>query len=389
MYNKPTDTGNSGIDVYAGCKKSYTGNSVTASNFLNILRGNSSGVTGGSGEVLKSGPNDHVFVNFVDHGATGLVAMPVGPYLYAKDLLDTLNYMQKHKMYNQLVFYMEACESGSMFENLPSDMNIYVTTAANPDESSWGTYCPPDDTVNGTSLDSCLGDLYSVNWMEDSDIRGHMKESLQDQYLIVQNDTTLSHVMQYGELTWTDEAIGEFQGNVTTTNKQHPFDRVLRSKNALPLSRTSATVSNSVSSRYATLASLTVRSAKGSVIAQKELEAEQYKIRVFAETFTLLDKYTNYYLKSNVFGNNNINASSSITGGSSWSATLPIHITQWDCYKRSNEILEVSLCGRYTDTTLKYARTIAHMCEITNGDVAWMGKMITQTCTNVVLNLDD
>jgi len=38
------------------------------------------------------------------------------------------------------VIYVEACESGSIFEGLmPQDLNIYVTTAANPVENSWGT----------------------------------------------------------------------------------------------------------------------------------------------------------------------------------------------------------------------------------------------------------
>lgn len=73
LFNKPTTEGNPGVDVYTGCKKSYTGNDVTAANVLAILTGNASAVTGGSGEVLKSGPDDHVFVNFVDHGAAGLV----------------------------------------------------------------------------------------------------------------------------------------------------------------------------------------------------------------------------------------------------------------------------------------------------------------------------
>jgi len=56
-------------------------------------------------------------------------------------------------MYNELVCDLEACESGSMFANiLDPTINIYATTAANPDESSWGTYCPPDDFVNGVEL---------------------------------------------------------------------------------------------------------------------------------------------------------------------------------------------------------------------------------------------
>ena len=77
--------------------------------------------------------------------------------------------MYKQEMYAKLVFYMEACESGSMFTDLPKDINVYATSAANAKESSWGTYCSPHDMVDGKKIGSCLGDLYSVNWMEDTD----------------------------------------------------------------------------------------------------------------------------------------------------------------------------------------------------------------------------
>ena len=59
-------------------------------------------------------------------------------------------------------------------------MNIYTTTAANADESSWGTYCSPDDKVDGKEIGSCLGDLYSVNWMEDSDASNINTETLEE-----------------------------------------------------------------------------------------------------------------------------------------------------------------------------------------------------------------
>lgn len=73
-------------------------------------------------------------------------------------------------MYGELTYYLEACYSGSMFENIvPEDMNIYATSAANSHESSWGYYCYPNDMVNGKHVGSCLGDLYSIVWMEDSD----------------------------------------------------------------------------------------------------------------------------------------------------------------------------------------------------------------------------
>ena len=107
---------------------------------------------------------------YTDHGAPGIVGMPSGDYVYADKLQASFNYMFDNKMYKEMTVYMESCESGSMFENiLPADKNIYALSAAKSDELSWGTYCFPDDYVNGESIGSCLGDLFSVNWMEDAD----------------------------------------------------------------------------------------------------------------------------------------------------------------------------------------------------------------------------
>ena len=53
---------------------------------------------GGNGRVLKSGPNDNVFVNFADHGAVGLIAFP-SHYLYEKDLMASFKIMFAKKNY--------------------------------------------------------------------------------------------------------------------------------------------------------------------------------------------------------------------------------------------------------------------------------------------------
>ena len=50
---------------------------------------------------------------------------------------------------------------------MPEDLNIYVTTASNAEESSWGTYCPGMEPSPPSEYITCLGDLYSVSWMED------------------------------------------------------------------------------------------------------------------------------------------------------------------------------------------------------------------------------
>ena len=47
---------------------------------------------------------------------------------------------------------------------LRNDTRVFASTAASAEESSWGTFCPPDsDTVNGLHVGSCLGDSYAVS----------------------------------------------------------------------------------------------------------------------------------------------------------------------------------------------------------------------------------
>merc|ERR1712232_545379 len=102
--------------------------------------------------------------------------------------------MQQAKMFKQLVFYLESCESGSMFQNF-NVSGVYAVTAANAKESSWGTYCGNQAKVNGKAINSCLGDLFSVSWMEDSDAEDTTKETLAQQYATVKKLTNRSHVL--------------------------------------------------------------------------------------------------------------------------------------------------------------------------------------------------
>jgi len=70
----------------------------------------------GSGKTLESTKEDNVFLAFFDHGASGLIAFP-SEYLYANDFVAALTAMK----YKKAVYYLEACESGSMFVSLPKN----------------------------------------------------------------------------------------------------------------------------------------------------------------------------------------------------------------------------------------------------------------------------
>ncbi|XP_037285238.2 legumain [Rhipicephalus microplus] len=192
-----------GNDVYQGVPKDYTRHLVTAQNFLDILQGKK--VKGGSGKVIASGPNDHIFVNFADHGAPGLIAFPHDE-LHATAFVNVIKSMSKQKKFGKMTIYIEACESGSMFDGLLSDnVNVYATTAANSAESSYACYW--DD-----KRQAYLGDVYSVSWMEDSDKEDLHKEKLIDQFNIVREETNTSHVMEFGDLSIGKLSVSEFQG---------------------------------------------------------------------------------------------------------------------------------------------------------------------------------
>merc|ERR1712019_270427 len=165
-----------------------------------------------SGKNLKSTSADNVFVFFSDHGAAGLIAFPSGAgELYKADLQNTLDTMHSKNMYKKLTFYLETCESGSMFEGL-STPGVYGLSAASPSESSWGTYCGSDAKVTGKSIGSCLGDLFSVSWMEDSDAVDITQETLNQQFDTVKTATSKSKVMQWGDLSFQSDKVSEYQG---------------------------------------------------------------------------------------------------------------------------------------------------------------------------------
>ncbi len=340
LFNKPD-----GDDVYAGCLIDYKGADVTPKNFLSVLKQDSAAMKGiGTGRVLKSTGKDKVFINFSDHGAAGLIAFPT-TYLYAKDLTPVLLGMKAANQYDELVFYLEACESGSMFNTFPTDKNLYALTAANGDESSWADYCPPQDTVQGKHIGSCLGDLFSTNWMEDTDAADTTKETLQEQYTRVKTLTTQSHVMQYGTLSFTNEPIGNFVGSKKTV--------AVNAKNDAEISDSSRSLVNSRDVQLMYLVSQHSRQMTNE--SQMELNKEIASRRFFDETFEGI---------KNIVGQ------------------LPrAENTDFACYQDMIESFE-SACGKTTDYGLKYFRIFYNACAHANADKMAVKLFFSKKCLN-------
>ena len=179
-----------------------------------------------------------------------------------------------------LCSYIEACESGSIFEGLlADDLEVYATTAANSHESSWGTYCPGMNPSPPPEFTTCLADLYrwglgrachggssegfagagaagsgpvsspsphlacgppgpthhsltpaltshprcSVAWLENSDHADLTVETLKKQFQLVKQRTSQnftfaqgSHVLRFGTLDLAEEPAADFLGELNT-----------------------------------------------------------------------------------------------------------------------------------------------------------------------------
>lgn len=428
LFNRPSPAGEAGDDVYKGLKISYRGENVTAENFLNVLKGNRSD-SSLLPEVLQSNEDSHVFVYYSDHGGTGLVGMPHGDYLYADQLMEALRYMYDNKMYKKLVFYLEACEAGSMFANLTSttDLPVFAVTASNAEESSWGTFCPPDDVVNGTSVGACLGDLFSVNFIDDINTRADLRrESLLHQYSVVKQETNMSHVTAFGDHSFDLWPVANFFGSKskrepgtgTRTNigtgleasgdEQQQQEQQQQVARKLPVEsqkkRPRAKESSCMDARVASEHTMKYWLSK----MQNELGPEHEKVQQLLDelledqrrTATQMFAFRHAEKKvgdvhralarqqetvQRIAGDDDhekpkARGDTNSTGTPDTGTdnkrdddeTEPFIITRWDCYRRAVSHFETH-CGRTTDAAMARLGSLARLCEKSSGTGAGAG----------------
>jgi legumain len=386
LFNKPTDSNTPGVDVYANCKDNidYEQRDVNADNFIAVITGDKDKVQGGNGRVLNSTSTDRVFIYFADHGGTGLIAMPNPPYLHADDLNKALNKMSNNQMFKELTFYVEACESGSMFEQYSDDLkklNIYITTAANPSESSWGTYCPPQDKVNGKDMHTCLGDLYSVNWMENADTADLKTETLQKQFEIVKNETIKSHVQQYGTTDFTNEPCANFEGDEdlnppAVKSQQQLLLRKKKSSSSIEVTlipRNDAdedmaitnALAGMVDSRDINIVRLFhkyMKTGKDGKELIKEIQSRESSNEIFKQLIV------------NLYGSNDENIAKKMY------ETHAYKPTKYDCHREIIKIYNEQCPEQFTDYSLKHTKVIVNLCEDLNGNVEKIGNALRKVC---------
>ncbi|CAL9085575.1 unnamed protein product [Musa textilis] len=362
-----------GENVYAGVPKDYVGDDVNVNNFFAVLLGNRTALTGGSGKVIDSGPDDYIFVYYTDHGGPGVLGMPTYPYLYADDLIAVLKHKHSSGSYKSMVFYLEACESGSIFEGLlPNNISIYATTAANAMESSYATYCPGMFPSPPPQFTTCLGDLYSVSWMEDSYVHDWRTETLAQQYQLVKNGTAVhntyyfgSHVMQYADLHLNTQKLSLYMGFNPSGDGVTPV------ANPLP------SLTQTVNQRDAELVHFWLKLHKASEGSPQKLDAQKQLLQVL-EHRSHVDKSVR--LIGNLLFGSELGPRVLESVGA---AGQPL-VDDWSCLKSMVRAFE-TYCGSLSRYGMKHMRSLANICNA-GVRVEAIAKVAAEACPNIPSN---
>lgn len=205
--------------MYNGCNKDYTGTDVNKNVLFAVLKGDYKAVVGvGSGRVLRRNPQQKVFFAYADHGSPGVLGFPTGPPLYADELNKVVMEMKQESVFDEMVMYVESCYGGSMFQGMEieREASVLAVTAASSFENSYATYCPLSlfgfflPWVTPAKIGSCMGDRFTVAWIEDTESHDVRKRTLAAQLKQVLDQTSASgtyrqgsHVTSYGDTSHT------------------------------------------------------------------------------------------------------------------------------------------------------------------------------------------
>ncbi|XP_053094880.1 legumain-like [Pangasianodon hypophthalmus] len=171
-----------GPNVYPGVPKDYTGEEVSAENFLAVLRGDSAAVKKtGPKKVIRSDKNDSIFIYLSDHGAHGIFGFPHST-LYAHDLINTVNTMSGSGQFSKMVIYMESCHAGSMLDKL-SDRNVYSVGSCSPDEYAYAWFWDKE-------RNTYLADVFTTYWLHHTETENLSLTSFEDQFCYLKKNVS-------------------------------------------------------------------------------------------------------------------------------------------------------------------------------------------------------
>jgi len=199
---------------------------------------------------------------------------------------------------------------------------------------------------------SCLGDLYSVVWMEDSDVKLGTGETLGQQFTTVKALTNKSHVTEFGDVTIKSEIIDNFQGKTDTPGVQRLGMTHLAETHVPKRSSSLPSADAEMASAYARFMATTDPTAAQELM-QGIKDRMQAKARFEKMSLAVMGRRSNGLVPDRVDNK--------------------CHYAAHKAYIRK--------CGEWTVGALKYSANLAEMCEHSQGDARTVVAAINEACS--------
>jgi len=151
------------VDLYENTQVDYSGDDVTVSNFLRVLKGRHVPNTPASQKLPNLNEHTNLLIYITGHGGDEFFKFRDKEELTAKEFRLTLEEMQFRKRFQSVLFISDTCQAFTFVPN----------TRAKDEESSM-----PNDLTNVYTIGTSLKDQNSYSHHADMDI-GH---SVQDRY---------------------------------------------------------------------------------------------------------------------------------------------------------------------------------------------------------------
>lgn len=296
--------------------------------------------------------------------------------------------MKKNKRFKNLLFYLETCESGSMFYNWldGSVSGILAHTAADPERSSYA--CDFQEQLGNNyliffyNLGTFLNDCWSRDWIIDMEEHDIFNRTVEEEYESVHESSKESVSCLYGDKSLLNSPLNQFMTRTKLTPKINKMlskrSVALHPKGTKPVSSRDVVADILFRQLLNTKFKDLVLASNGEIpnIPQND----QFSFMANDEEYILLMKYKQELQSrkdADIFFRrlvHSLNPRISILFDeksmnnlvSSEDVCQSHEETNFDCYSKSMDLYS-NLNGKMTDYSLKYASVLYQLCQPKSG----------------------
>merc|ERR1712100_310624 len=194
--------------------------------------------------------------------------------------------------------------------------------------------------MGGKRIGSCLGDEFSIRWMEDADVANFKSETVNQQVSKVISEVKKSHVSKFGDSSHIgSEVIGDFEGA-----------EVSRAMN-VSLAAPGDFSSSAVNSRDVEVHLAYYDLHRAETIEERR-DAEKALAAVLAKRAAVDEKFTK--IATAAMNGDKEKAQAMIDGS--------VDSLNVNCHVQSLEIA-ANRCGAFNDYSMRHSRLFANLCE--------------------------